>query len=100
MSNISSVLSILSNVLQIVLLLLFKSFLAYSIVFVLSTIANNLILNYVANKRFPQYRCAGEIDKEMLADIKKRVMGVFIYRVCYVFRDAIDAIFICLFLIR
>lgn len=98
LSNISTVLVLITNTIQIVILLLFKDFLLYSLVFVLSTIANNLVINYVVNKRYPQFKCAGEVRGDQLADIKRRVFGVFLYRICYVFRDAIDAMFISAFI--
>lgn len=97
-SNIASILSIFSNLCQILVLCTLKNYYYYCLVTTCFTIANNLIINYVVNKRYPQFKCFGSISKEQLNDIKKRVVGLFIYKVCYVFRDAIDAIFISAFI--
>lgn len=97
-SNISSILVILTNVFQIITLLLFKNYYIYCFIFIVFTIINNLIINHVVNKRYPEFKCVGNLDKEVLNDIKKRVAGLFVYKICYVFRDALDAIFISAFI--
>lgn len=93
-NNVSSILSISSNLTQILILYLFCDYYLYCLVTTICTIANNLTINFIVNKRYPQFKCVGKLSNATLYDIKKRVFGLFIYKVCYVFRDAIDAIFI------
>lgn len=97
-NNVSSIISILLNVLQVVVLWLTKSYYAYCILIPLFTIIQNLVINYEVNKRFPEYKCEGILDKETLVDIRKRVGGLFIYKLCYVLRDSIDGVVVSVFL--
>ena len=97
-SRIGIVLSIFSSIFQILVLLVFKDYYFYCGLSIIFTIISNLVNNIVISRKYPQYKCYGSIDKELLNDIKKRVAGLFVYRVCYVFRDAIDAVFISAFI--
>jgi len=97
-SNIASLVSIASNGMQIVVLLLFRNYYAFCILFPIFTIISNLVTHAVTNRRYPQYQCHGTIERNRLVDIKKRVMGLFLYKLCYVFRDSIDNIFISAYL--
>lgn len=97
-STVGIVLNIAVTICQIIVLLAWKNYYAYCGIALVSVIASNLVINHIINKRYPQYKCFGKISKELLADIKKRVAGLFIYRVCYVFRDALDGVFISAFI--
>lgn len=97
-SRVGIVLGILSNLCQILILLLFRNYYYYCCVLIAFTIISNLVINHVVNKKYPQYKCYGTIDKDLLNDIKKRIAGLFVYRICYIFRDAIDAVFISAFI--
>lgn len=97
-SRIGIVLGTLSNLCQIIILLLFRNYYLYCCVFLIFTVISNLVINHVVNKKYPMYKCYGTLDKNLLTDIKKRIAGLFVYRICYVFRDAIDAVFISAFI--
>lgn len=97
-STIGIVLGIVSNICQIAILLIWRNYYAYCSLLIVSTLASNLIINHVVNKKYPQYKCVGTLEKGMLTDIKKRIAGLFVYRICYVFRDAIDGVFISAFI--
>lgn len=97
-SNISSILRIVSCILQIIILLLFKDYYLYCSILIIITIASNLITNHIVKKRYPHITCHGKISKELATDIKKRIAGLFVYKICYVFRDALDAVFISAFI--
>lgn len=97
-SNVSTLLSIATNITQLIALYLTRNYYAYCLVIPLSTIVKNLIINRITNKKYPEYHCYGSIEDAKLLDIKKRVGGLFIYKVCYVFRDSIDSIVISAFL--
>lgn len=97
-SNIGSIISIISSICQIIVLYLFKDYYIYNVVLIIFTVISNLVINHVVNKRYPQYTCRGKLNSETLTDIKKRVAGLFVYKVCYVFRDMLDAVFISAFI--
>lgn len=86
-SNISSVISIISELTKFIVIIIFKDFYLYCLVSIPFIILSNLVTNYIVNKHYPQYGCRGTLDKEIVRDIKKRVAGLFMYKICYVFRD-------------
>lgn len=98
LTNIYSVVSIVSGVTKLLVILIFKDFYLFCFVAIPFTIFNNLITNYVVNKNYPQYKCQGTLDKEIITDIKKRVAGLFMYKICYVFRDTFGSIVVSAFI--
>ena len=98
MTNISSALSIVQEVIKLIVIIVFKDFYIYCLVALPFTVIYNLIVNYVVNRDYPQYKCYGSLDKETLTDIKKRVTGLFMYKICYVFRDMFGSIVVSAFI--
>ena len=97
-TNISTILSIVVTIVQIALLAVFRSYYAYCIVTPISTIAGNLIRSRMADKMFPQYKCAGQVSHELKQEIKKRVFGLAIYRISSVMRYSLDSLVLSAFL--
>lgn len=97
-SNVHTIFSLVTNVCQLVALWFTRNYYAYCLLIPIFTIAQNLTINYITSKRYPQFKCKGVIVAEKIVDIKKRVGGLFIYKICYVFRDTIDSVVISAFL--
>ena len=97
-NNVYSVFKIGSTVVQVIAIFLFKSYYFYSIVLPISTILKNLVLYVMSNKMYPQYQCEGRVPKEEIANIKKRVAGMFLHKVSFVFRNSLDSIVLSAFL--
>ena len=98
MTNISTILSTVSELIKIAVVLIFKNFYLYCLIAVPFAIIYNLIVNYVVNRDYPQYKCKGTLDKAVLTDIKKRVAGLFTYKICYVFRDMFGSVVVSAFI--
>lgn len=98
LSNISSVLSVISELTKLLMIVVFKDFYLYCLVGIPFTVINNLVANHVVNKNYPQYKCFGVLDKEIITDIKKRVAGLFMYKICYVFRDTFGSLVVSAFI--
>lgn len=92
------IVTLVLNALQILALVLFQNYYLYSLLMPVFTVVNNLRIAYIARKMFPQYTCRGTVSKELVADIKVRVTGAFINKVCLVSRNALDSICISAFL--
>lgn len=91
----------LTNVLQLVLLLSWKSIYAYYIyllIMLLFTVINNLLNARVVNKKFSQYKCKGRISDSDRKIIKKQVGGLVIGRICQMTQNSFDSIFISAFI--
>lgn len=83
---------------KIIIVLIFKSYYAAIIMMPVFTVIQNLIIARISRRIFPQYKCAGTIPNEMVAPIKRLVIGTFISRACAVTRNSLDSICISAFL--
>ena len=102
-NNIYSIFKIGTTLIQIIAIFLLKDFKSvayylYTLALPLTTIIKNLVLYYLSNKMYPQYKCEGTVPKETIDGIKKRVAGMFLHKVSFVFRNSLDSIVISGFL--
>lgn len=96
--NIHSAAKIAMCALQVTLLMLFKNYYMFSIVQPLIQVCINLAIWRVTQRKFPQYQCAGDLPKEAVRDIGKRVAGLFLFKVSHVLRNSFDSIILSAFL--
>lgn len=97
-SNVHSITSISGGLIQVLVLLLTRNYYAFCLVLLFVNVGRNLVINYITKRKYPEYICTGTVTKSTLNDIKKRVAGLFIYKICYVLRDSISSIIISAFL--
>ena len=93
-NNAHTVISLAQYLLQILVLIVFKNYYLFILVQCVAAIFNNLLTAYIAKKKYPQYICVGEVAKEQKKDIRKRVYGLMIQKVCATTRNSLDSIFI------
>jgi O-antigen/teichoic acid export membrane protein len=97
-SNIGSVITLLLNLAQIAVLLIFANFYLYVLLIPLLTIVQNLATSHIVDKMFPQYRCNGKVSPELRHDIWKKVTGLMIQKICGASRNTFASIFISAFI--
>ena len=97
-NNITTYVKIGASVAQAAAVILFRNYYYYCIVLPLSELAKNYIIYLLSNKMYPQYQCEGTVPKEELDNIKKRVAGMFLYKLSGVFRNSFDSIILSAFL--
>ncbi len=97
-TNITTVMATIANLVQILLLSIFRNYYFYCIVTPFVTISENIIRAHFANKLYPEYQCRGEVSSELKTEIKKRVFGLFIYRLSRVMRYSLDSLVLSTFL--
>lgn len=85
-------------VIQIFILILYKNYYLYAIVLPLSTILINLLTAYEVKRSFPQYSCHGKATSETKRDLKEKVSGLMITKLCAITRNSFDSIFISAFM--
>lgn len=91
-SNISVGLQILVTALQICSVLFLHSYYLYCISS-LVTQAVGATTTFILSKRiYPQYRPKGALPKEEIREIWQKISGLFVNKVCYVFRNAFDSV--------
>lgn len=97
-SAIEMVRSITSHGLQIVVLLLFRQYYLYILILPVVTIANNLVRNYIIEKRFPQYHGKATLSKKDRRDIFTRVGALIGNKIGGVIFTTADTVVISKFL--
>ncbi len=90
--------TICTSIVQIGILLWLHNFYLYLIVAIVFTLLTNIITSVAADRMYPEIQCRGKVGTAVKKDIKKRVAGVFIGRVCYTTRNTFDTIFISAFI--
>ena len=97
-SKCSAVINLTSNVLKIVLLLMFHNYYIYVMVIPLTTLATNIANALLAKKYYSDIQCKGRISTELKNGIKKRMVGLISFKIYGVVFSAVDTIFISAFL--
>lgn len=97
-SNVDMVLSIIEYILQIVLLLVFRSYYAYIIIVPIYTIANNIVCAKMATKLCPDYTPSGNLSKEERKDLYSRTFAVLGHKIGATVVTSADSIVISAFL--
>lgn len=96
--NITTVTFFIQYLAQIIAIVVFKNFYAYAIAYLIFTIIGNIARSIIVDKMFPQYICKGKLTDDQKSDIKKRVLGAFIQKICSTTRNSLDTIFLSAFL--
>ena len=90
--------SLLSHGLQIVVLLMLRSYYLYILVLPVITIVNNLTRSFVINKRFPQYIGKETLEKAEQKDIMTRVGALIGNKIGGVVFTSVDSMVISAYL--
>ena len=83
---------------QFILLFVFRNYYYYLIVALLSQLMMNILTSVIVDKMYPQYRAAGELEKEQRQDINHRIRDLFTAKIGAVIVDSVDTIVISAFL--
>lgn len=97
-SSTNMMITLLLNGSQIVMLFAFRDYYLFTLMMPVFTVASNLRIAYMVKRMFPQYHCEGALPENLVSDIKLRVGGAFLSKVCVVSRNAFDSIFVSMFL--
>ena len=79
-TTIGSIVLIAQNIFQLIVLLIWKNFYLYVIVFLISTILSNILCDYITKRKFPQYFCKGHISSDEISLVKRTIRGIFVSR--------------------
>ncbi|WP_028515424.1 lipopolysaccharide biosynthesis protein [Ruminococcus flavefaciens] len=97
-SNINTLTQGAMQIAQIIVLLIFKNYYLSLIIMPCSTILNNLILSWIVSNKYSQFKPKGEVSQEKKKEIKVKISGLIINKVCQVTRNSLDSICISSFL--
>jgi O-antigen/teichoic acid export membrane protein len=89
---IQSIVQTTKNVLQILVIVIFKNYYLFVFVAIFTTILTNMITSLITDKKFPSYKCYGKISKEKQRDISKQISGLMIGKLSDISRNSFDSI--------
>lgn len=97
-NNIQTTVIFFQYTIQLFILLFLKNYYFYFIITPIFTILNNCLAGIYSKKKYPQYKCDGNVSKNDRAGIVKHVSGLMIQKLSAVSRNSFDNIFISAFL--
>jgi len=97
-NNVNTFIKILLNILQIMFLMLGRSYYIYVILIIFSTILENLVNAIIVQKKYPQYIPKGELKDTTKQNILKKVKALFLYKIGNIVLTSVDSIVISSFL--
>ena len=86
------------QIIQIILLIVFRNYYLFVIVIPLNTIINNLTINYIVKKTCPEIDCKGKLDQKEINVIKDIVSGMMFQKIGSVVLSSVDTVVISAFL--
>lgn len=97
-TKIGLVISTVQYGLQIVVLILFKNYYAYIIIALTLGVVSNITTAVIVDRRYPQYSASGQLPKEEVKIINRRVRDLFTSKIGNVIVNSVDTIVISSFL--
>lgn len=85
------------NIVQTIVLLIFRQYYVYLLVEIAATIVNNIWVGVKTKQIYPEYQCVHEKIK-MPAEIKEQLKGLVLGNVCDKARNSLDSIILSTFL--
>lgn len=85
------------NIVQAIVLLVFKQYYAYLLIEIAATIVNNIWVGIKTKQIYPEYQCVREKIK-MPAEIKEQLKGLVLGNICDKARNSLDSIILSAFL--
>jgi len=96
--GIATICRIMINFLQIFIVVWLKNMYLYVILTTIYIITYNFWCSYECDKRYPQYTCNGNLDKETSGKIKKEVSALALQKIGKTISNSLDSIVISAFL--
>lgn len=97
-NNVSSIVNLVMYVFQIIFLLMFRNYYLFVAVIPISSIVINVVTANIVDRKFPHLKAAGWPSKQVVHTIKTQVSGLFLQRLAFSTRNALDSIVISAFI--
>lgn len=86
--------TLLMYIFQIITLLLFSNYYIYVLIMPISTIVLNLVRCIYVDKKFPEYKCEGNVDKEIIKELYLKVKALIGHKIGNTVITSADSIII------
>lgn len=93
-TNIEIVVKILQSILQIIIMMAFKSFFIYLVLNFLMVLTRNMLISHCANKNFSYINNGGNLQKDEIKKIFSDFSSVFLYKASWSLFSGTDSILI------
>ncbi|WP_404987668.1 lipopolysaccharide biosynthesis protein [Clostridium culturomicium] len=80
-NTIQTVITIIMYIFQIIVLIFTKNYYAYIILLPISTIVINIFRNSIIKKEYPQYMCRGDVEKEFVVELYKKIKALIGHKI-------------------
>ncbi|MCI5602778.1 MAG: oligosaccharide flippase family protein [Clostridiales bacterium] len=90
--------NIVLNLLQIVVLIVFKSYYMYAIFIPITTILLNILNSRAVDRMFPDYKPKGDISDKEKRELKKNLSGIMMWKIGGATRNTLDSIVISMYI--
>lgn len=97
-SKITIIINTIMYVAQFLLLFIFRNYYFYVIALLLGQITINITTAWVVDKMYPNYQAKGNLPKEEIKEVNKRVKDLFTAKIGGVIVNSVDTIVISAFL--
>lgn len=97
-NKIHIIIEILKFLIQMVALLVFKNYYLTILALPITSILSNIFVKYLADKKYPNIKCEGNVDKDTKKELKKKIAGMFIHKLSNTVITSVDSIVISAFL--
>lgn len=98
LSSINTIVSFFLYITQILLLIIFRNYYIYIIVVPAFTILENIWVDLITKKKYPNIVCWGKVSKADLGEIKNHIKGIALQKICSASRNSFDSIVISMYL--
>lgn len=96
-SKIQTIIFLIQNLIQIVLIFTIKKYYCYVILIPICTIITNIMTAHFACRYYPEYVCRGKLPRTVKKELMKRVTGLLFGKISSTIRGSIDSLFISIF---
>ncbi len=97
-SNVSTLITVILNLAQIIVLILTKNYYIYIFMLPITTLISNFIINFIANKKYKDYFIKNIILESDKKCINSNISGLMIVKLSIMSRNSLDSIFISSYL--
>lgn len=97
-TNANTIFTLGKAVMQFFLVVVFRNYYLYLFMMPIASFAENLYIEWLTRRLFPQYVCRGHLDRDSRRDIGRRISGLMIRKICQVSRNSMDNIIISAYL--
>ena len=97
-NTVSTILTTLEYGLQIVLVIAFRNYYCYAVLFPVFTIIGNIVRAVIVQKKYPQYICKGIVPKEQRKVIYTKTLALASHKIGNTISTSLDSLVVSAFL--